>query len=127
MKELRLTEGSNTGFKKIINALKYNGSPLPTFRMDENRLYFAVTIYQHPEFARSGVVNGVVSGVVKPLSESESKILSCMREEPSISKKRISEKTEIAPRTVDRTITELRRRKIIDRQGSDKNGIWVVL
>jgi ATP-dependent DNA helicase RecG len=51
LKELHLTEGRNTGFRKIINALEHNGSPLPIFETDEDRLSFAVTIYRHPEFA----------------------------------------------------------------------------
>jgi ATP-dependent DNA helicase RecG len=58
LKELRLTEGRNTGFRKIINALEYNGSPFPVFETDEERLSFAVTIYKHPEFQNG---NGVYS------------------------------------------------------------------
>ena len=88
---------------------------------------FAVTIYRHPEFTGSGVVNGVVNGVVKQLSENESKILDCIQEDSSISKKRISEETGISARTVDRVISELKRRQIIERQGSDKSGIWAIL
>jgi predicted HTH transcriptional regulator len=49
-----------------------------------------------------------------------------MRDEPSISKKSISEKTGISVRTISRIISELKQRKIIERKGSDKNGIWVV-
>jgi hypothetical protein len=56
LKELHLTEGRNTGFKKILDALKHNGSPLPIFETDENRLSFAVTIYRHPEFTDDGTV-----------------------------------------------------------------------
>ena len=50
LKELHLTEGRNTGFRKIINSLEHNGSPLPIFETDAERLSFAVTIYRHPEF-----------------------------------------------------------------------------
>ena len=127
LKEMRLTEGRNTGFRKIVNALKDNGSPLPVFYTDENRLSFAVTIYQHPEFTSSGIVNGIVNGAVKNLSENELKVLEYMREEPSISKKRIAEKIGISLRTVDRITAELKRKQFIERQGSDKNGVWVVL
>ena len=59
LKEMRLTEGRNTGFRKIINALEHNGSPLPIFETDENRLSFSVTIYQHPEFTGNGFNNGI--------------------------------------------------------------------
>jgi len=75
----------------------------------------------------NGVVNGVVNGAEKRLSDNELKIIACMTVEPSISKKRISEKTGIAARTVDRAISDLRGRNIIDRQGPDKTGVWVIL
>jgi len=75
----------------------------------------------------NGVVNGVVNGAVKRLSDNEMKIIACMSAEPSISKKRISEKTGIAARTVDRSISDLRGKNVIDRQGSDKTGVWVIL
>ncbi|MDR2713317.1 MAG: winged helix-turn-helix transcriptional regulator [Clostridiales bacterium] len=127
LKELHLTEGRNTGFRKIINALDHNGSPLPIFETDEDRLSFAVTIYRHPEFTGSGGINGGINGGIKPFSENESKILACMHEEPAISIKSISEKTGIPPRTVERTVSELKQQQIIERQGSNKSGVWVVL
>ena len=50
-----------------------------------------------------------------------------MRDDPSITRKGIMEKTGVAIRTVDRIISELRQRKAIDRQGSDKKGKWLIL
>lgn len=47
LKELRLTEGRNTGMRKMLAALRNNGSPDPQFETDEGRLYFLVTIYAH--------------------------------------------------------------------------------
>ena len=52
LKELHLTEGRNTGFRKIINALKSNGSPLPLFETDEARTSFATTLFIHPAFKK---------------------------------------------------------------------------
>lgn len=40
LKELHLTEGRNTGFKKILDALETNGSPKPEFETDDGRSYF---------------------------------------------------------------------------------------
>ncbi len=50
LKELQLTEGRNTGFRKIVNALRQNGSPLPLFETDPERLSFCTTLYIHPLF-----------------------------------------------------------------------------
>ena len=40
LKELHLTEGRNTGFKKILDALEENGSPKPEFETDDDHSYF---------------------------------------------------------------------------------------
>ena len=127
LKELHLTEGRNTGFRKILNALKDNGSPLPVFYTDEDRLSFAVTIYQHPEFTGSGIVNGTINGTIKNLSENESIVLACIREDPSVTKKNLSEKTGISMRTISRIIEKFKQQHIIARKGSNKKGLWIIL
>ena len=45
LKELHLTEGRNTGFRKILEALEANGSPLPEFETDEEHSYFISRIF----------------------------------------------------------------------------------
>jgi ATP-dependent DNA helicase RecG len=49
LKELHLTEGRNTGFRKIRKALEYNGSPKPVFKTDDERSYFLTVLRIHPE------------------------------------------------------------------------------
>lgn len=50
LKELKLTEGRNTGIPKIKRALQNNGSPAPIFETDEDRTYFITTILIHEGF-----------------------------------------------------------------------------
>ena len=50
LKELHFTEGRNTGFRKILNAIKENGSPLPEFETDDDRSYFISRLYIHESF-----------------------------------------------------------------------------
>jgi len=50
LKELHLTEGRNTGFKKILDAINSNGSPLPEFETDDNYTYFISRLFIHDEF-----------------------------------------------------------------------------
>lgn len=52
LKELHLTEGRNTGFKKILDALEANGSPKPVFETDEDRSYFITRLYIHEAFVK---------------------------------------------------------------------------
>ncbi|RZK30097.1 MAG: hypothetical protein EOO61_19740, partial [Hymenobacter sp.] len=50
LKELRLTEGRATGLPDIRTAMRDNGSPPPTFKMDDDRLSFLTTLRIHPFF-----------------------------------------------------------------------------
>lgn len=50
LKELKLTEGRNTGIPKIKRALKNNGSKEPKFETNETRDYFITTIFMHEGF-----------------------------------------------------------------------------
>lgn len=50
LKELHLTEGRNTGFEKILNALEANGSPKPEFETDDEHSYFISRLFVHEAF-----------------------------------------------------------------------------
>lgn len=52
LKELHLTEGRNTGFKKILDALEANGSPKPEFETDADHSYFISRLFVHKAFLR---------------------------------------------------------------------------
>ena len=52
LKELDLTEGRATGIPKILRAMRENGSPLPEFETDDDRISFLVRIPVHPRAAR---------------------------------------------------------------------------
>lgn len=49
---MHLTEGRNTGFKKILDALEVNGSPKPEFETDEERSYFVTRFFIHEGFIK---------------------------------------------------------------------------
>ncbi len=69
LKELKLTEGRNTGFPTVFASLRENGSGMPTFEMDENRGYLSVKIPVHPYFIPKGV---------EKMTEYQEKILSVL-------------------------------------------------
>lgn len=50
LKELRLTEGRNTGLRMIAESLERNGSEPPVYETDRDRTYLSVTIFIHPDF-----------------------------------------------------------------------------
>ena len=50
LKELHLTEGRQTGIPTILKEIEKNQSPKPIFETDDERSYFKVTFFIHPEF-----------------------------------------------------------------------------
>ncbi len=52
LKELHLTEGRNTEFKKILDALEENGSPKPEFETDDDHSYFISRLFVHEAFLK---------------------------------------------------------------------------
>ena len=57
LKELKLTEGRNTGFPTAFNALRENGSDMPSFEMDADRGYLTVIIPVHQYFLKKTDAN----------------------------------------------------------------------
>lgn len=65
LKDLHLTEGRNTGFKKILKAIRTNGSPLPEFETDEAHDYFVTRLFILERFYEE---QNVVENVVEKLA-----------------------------------------------------------
>lgn len=76
LKELHLTEGRNTGFKKILNALNRNGSPIPEFETDDGYTYFISRFFIHPSFKQNNPEEKFNHKNERSLSESVSESVS---------------------------------------------------
>ena len=101
LKELHLTEGRNTGFKKILDALDANGSPKPEFETDEGHSCFITRLFIHDAFLeeKSGMISDSTlkstpksapsaqkAEKVRELSLRE-RIIVLIKENPTVSKK----------------------------------------
>jgi ATP-dependent DNA helicase RecG len=105
LKELHLTEGRNTGFKKILDALEANGSPKPEFETDEDRSYFITRLFIHEGFTKA-VNERNMSEVSKQNERSLSEVLSEVLKQSDFCKvekiiKLIEEKGEITPKEAE--------------------------
>jgi len=139
LKELDMTEGRSTGFPKIYEALKRNGSPAPIFETDDKNQFFLATIRIHPLFldnchdTEDDVIN-----VVEELSERQRDILKILRgagTEVGVingviksyeTTQSIADKLHIGFRTVQRNLRELKDKGLVRRIGANKNGFWEV-
>lgn len=68
---------------------------------------------------------GVNVGV--KLSETERRVLECIKENGEFSAEEIAKKIQKDKRTVERAIKSLKGQGIIERNGSDKTGSWKVI
>ena len=60
------------------------------------------------------------------LSEDEKKIVLLLKEEPSITQKKLHEKSEIPMGTIKRMLPKLQKNGVISREGNNRSGKWII-
>lgn len=140
LKELHLTEGRNTGFKKILDALEANGSPKPEFETDEARSYFITRLFVHEGFIeeKHGTENAstpnstpnstplsslTVDLMGLPLRE---QILVLITKNSSISKKKMTEILGVSMYVLKKELAVMSEEHVAEFVGFSRNGKWVV-
>ena len=121
LKELQLTEGRATGFPKIYDAMKRNGSPEPTFETDDERTYFLAILPVHPDMESRGQAGGHAKGQAGghateiSLNDTEKAILEILEEGPC-STSELLEKLGLESRTgaFRRTVKNLMEKGVIE-------------
>ncbi|MFT4326155.1 MAG: RNA-binding domain-containing protein [Candidatus Woesearchaeota archaeon] len=130
LKEYKLTEGKNTGFRKIRTALKRNGSPEPEFITDDERVQFVTRIFIHEDFkkdqATQQVSDQVGDQVSEGLNEGLNEGLKSLLEYYSINpgKKAIDAERDLKRpiKTIERQVKTLIDKGLLERKGSKKTG-----
>lgn len=149
LKELHLTEGRNTGFKKILNALEANGSPNPEFETDEAHSYFISRFFIHEKFLNENkransetdlnstpstpnstpsIPNSTPSTVLPDDLqglELREQILVLIKKNPSISKRKMSEVLGISMYALKKELAVMGEKHIAEFVGFSRSGKWV--
>ena len=137
LKELHLTEGRNTGFGKILRALEENGSTKPEFETDDYHSYFISRLFVHEAFLRAGKKEREQKRAKKEPKRSQKKemkkgaekkwnILQRMKEESTITQVKLMEEFNLTRKQVQKIIKDLREDGLVERQGSNRSGKWMV-
>lgn len=139
LKELHLTEGRNTGFKKILDALEANGSPKPEFETDEAHSYFISRLFIHPGFLKeknestSSTPNSTPNSTpLFDLPEElqglglREQILVLIKSDPVITKRKMTEILGVSMYRLKKEISAMSREHIAEFVGFSRNGKWVV-
>ena len=141
--KLHLTEGRNTGFKKILDALEANGSPRPEFETDDSRSYFISRLFIHEGFLKEETSDKSVSTPKSTPSTPKStpldlpveklqglqlreQILLLIEHSPSISKKTMSDMLGVSMYALKKELAEMRDEEVAEFVGFSRNGKWVV-
>ena len=75
----------------------------------------------------AGSEKGLADRLVERLAESQKRILKLIKENPYISKKKLSEIIGISTTAIDKNITRLKKKGLLKRIGPDKGGYWEVV
>lgn len=144
LKELHLTEGRNTGFGKILRTLEENRSPKPEFETDDDHSYFISRLFVHEAFLRSGKKEREQKRAKKEPKKSQKgakkepkkgdekrsrkkwNILQRMKEESTITQVKLMEEFNLTRKQVQKIIKDLREDGLVERQGSNRSGKWMV-
>ena len=128
LKELHLTEGRNTGFKKILDALEANGSPKPEFETDKDHSYFISRLFVHEGFLKEELERSRKGAEKEPKKGAERKqeILNLLIENPTITQTMIMDELNFTRKQVQSVIKELQDVGIVEREGSNRKGKWIV-
>lgn len=128
LKELHLTEGRNTGFKKILNALEANGSPKPEFETDDDHSYFISRLFVHEGFLKEETKRSQKGAEKEPKKGAERKrdILNQLEENSIMTQTGLMEVLGLTRKQIQKAIKELQEEGLLVREGSNRNGRWVV-
>ena len=118
-----MTEGRNTGFKKILDALEANGSPKPEFETDDDRSYFITRLFIHEKFVDASNEEPKRS---RKGAERKQVLLDILVEKPAITQTQLMEEMNLTRKQVQKDMKQLQEEGVLVREGSNRNGHWVV-
>lgn len=119
---MKIIEKWGSGIPRMLRECKEYGLPKPEFQDFDGD--FRVNMYRkcsekdwyHTDDTKHDTI-----------SENDTKVLDLIRENPSITQAELKERMQISIVTVKRLMADLQRRGMIERQGSNRKGHWIIL
>ena len=120
-------EKLGTGINRINELLTLANLPHASFEFGS---FFSVTIQKQPKAAiplKQGVIKKGKQKLSFSLSNNQLRILDLIRKKPTITQKEMAEVIEVYESTVERNIKKLVELGMLRREGSKKDGNWIIL
>lgn len=109
--------GLNKIRKACRDAANYSAEKMPEFYSDDGQFTVILKNMNYEGVREEQLI----------LTEKEKKVLALVAQFPTISTDHISQRSEIAKRTVERTLQSLKKKGIVIREGSRRSGYWRVV
>lgn len=123
-------ESWGRGYEKIANAFYEENLEIPTFEQVRGGVMANIKRERFAALNKFDVGDNVGDNVgdlsVIELTEKQQKIIEIITQNPTITATQMSVILSVVKRTVERELATLRQKGIISREGSTRNGRWVV-
>ena len=128
-------ESWGRGFEKIKDECKKYNVPLPNVEINNDgvmlkcipsKTYIKVLNGMNTKNSNSNFANNFTDNFTNRFTDIEIKILESIKNEPTISQARLSEKIGVSKRTITNNMNNLQRRQLIKRVGNNKSGYWEI-
>ncbi len=119
-------ESWGRGFKKISEEFTRAGMPMPVIEENGGGV---TAIIKRPLIIKFINMNGKNVGDVSEtkLTDRQRIIIAVIKSNPSVSAKQMSETLSVTSRTIERDLAAMQKAGIIRHEGTDNDGIWVIL
>jgi ATP-dependent DNA helicase RecG len=127
MSQLDYMEKRGSGLTRICNETKaldgYRDDLKPVFKSTPTQ--FQTTIFASTDMINVG--DNVGDQIDGKLTERQRNILNLINESPTITGRQMSEMLSVSQRTIERDLSLLQNHGILKHEGSDKDGVWVIV
>lgn len=127
MAQLDYMEKRGSGLTRICNETQaldgYKDELKPVFKSTPTQ--FQTIIFASSDNQNVGDFVGDMSET--KLTDRQQKILSLIKELPTISAKQMSETLSVTTRTIERDLSMMKKAGVLKREGKDNNGVWIII
>lgn len=120
--QLRISERSGRGVPKIVKS--YGREAI---KVEKNRIMVTIPFNKIGVVSFTIVSNKVSNKVYDKLNKSQELIISSMRDNPNVTIKQLMLITDLSEPGVKKNLKQLKEKKYIFREGSNKDGYWKVI
>lgn len=119
-------EKRGSGLTRIYNETKsldgYKDDLKPMFKSTATQ--FQTIIFASVDIASVGDVVGDLTKI--KLTDRQQNILNLIKKSPTLTAKQMSETLSVSSRTIEREISKMKRMGILEREGKDNAGMWII-